>query len=479
VPSPLLAIGQRFADDVTDVLAELSGRRPNELSSDVATETLGIVAAVLDADGRATDDEIGAWLELGAVLIGGSFIGTGVAEVRRSALLTRSSISVDQPSALLSLLIAADAQRATRRAWTYYERAMSLAHATAALDLLPSKPELELLDKMRANLLAAVQGAAPAKPPTSGPGSMSPSAPGSNDGASVAGAVTAAAAGVPPEPEPLPPARSVDDLLAELDALVGLQPVKTEVRQVAALLRVQQLRAEFGLPIIDTNRHLVFTGNPGTGKTTVARLVAEIYRALGVVPQGQLIECDREDLVAGFVGQTAIKTTEVVKKAVGGVLLIDEAYALARGGDNDFGREAIDTLVKLMEDHRSDLVVIMAGYPAEMQTLLDTNPGLRSRFSKVIHFDDYTDDELVSIFTSMGGSKRYEPDPSAIDALRIILAGVPRTQGFGNARLVRNLFEQAIVRHAGRMVRIATPPGPTEAELTTLIGVDVGDVAPS
>jgi Holliday junction resolvasome RuvABC ATP-dependent DNA helicase subunit len=182
-------------------------------------------------------------------------------------------------------------------------------------------------------------------------------------------------------------------------------------------------------------------------------------------------------LVAGFVGQTAIKTTEVVKKAVGGLLLIDEAYALARGGGNDFGREAIDTLVKLMEDHRSDLVVIMAGYPAEMQVLLDTNPGLRSRFSKVIHFDDYTDDELVAIFERMGAKQRYVPDESAVSALRTIVEGTERSQGFGNARLVRNLFEQAVVRHATRMVTIASPPGPTEADLTALVAADVSGAA--
>jgi Holliday junction resolvasome RuvABC ATP-dependent DNA helicase subunit len=477
VPSPILIPGQRFVEDVTATLADLSGRRAGDLEGDVATEALGIVAAVLQIDGRASDDEIAAWLELGAVLVGGSFIGTSIAEVRATGLLARSEVSVTSPSSLLQLMIDADQQRGSQRSWTYYERAMSLAHASAALDLLPSKDELALIDAMRANLLAAVKGT----PPPSGSTPASPTAIGSTPPQPTAGvgaAATPSPSGPPVEtPDPDEPVKSVDELLAELDELIGLHAVKTEVRQVAALIRVQQMRSEFGLPVLDTNRHIVFTGNPGTGKTTVARLVADIYRALGVVTTGQLVECDREDLVAGFVGQTAIKTTEVVKKAVGGLLLIDEAYALARGGGNDFGREAIDTLVKLMEDHRSDLVVIMAGYPAEMQVLLDTNPGLRSRFSKVIHFDDYTNDELVAIFERMGTKQRYVPNESAVDALRTILDDTERTQGFGNARLVRNLFEQAVVRHATRMVTLPSPPGPTEADLTALTAADVTSVS--
>jgi SpoVK/Ycf46/Vps4 family AAA+-type ATPase len=206
--------------------------------------------------------------------------------------------------------------------------------------------------------------------------------------------------------------------LAELDELVGLRVVKDDVHRLTSLIRVQRLRAERGLPTVDSSHHLVFTGNPGTGKTTVARLLARIYRSLGVVSGGHLVETDRSYLVAGYVGQTAPRTRAVLEQALGGMLLIDEAYALARGGENDFGREAIDTLVKFMEDHRDDLAVVAAGYPAEMDQLIDTNPGLRSRFTRTLHFEDYTDDELVQIFERLGARAHYQPTPEAVVQLR-------------------------------------------------------------
>jgi SpoVK/Ycf46/Vps4 family AAA+-type ATPase len=230
------------------------------------------------------------------------------------------------------------------------------------------------------------------------------------------------------------------------------------------------LRAERRLPTLETSHHLVFTGNPGTGKTTVARLLSQILRTLGLVSKGHLVETDRSHLVAGYVGQTATKTRAVLESALGGTLLVDEAYALARGGDNDFGREAIDTIVKYMEDHRDDLALIAAGYPVEMEEFIDANPGLKSRFTRFIDFPDYSTDELVEIFERMSGDVRYHLDEAGRDALRAVIDAEPRTRGFGNARFVRNLFEEAVGRQADRLAEVSDP---TDDQLTTLTADDV------
>ena len=281
--------------------------------------------------------------------------------------------------------------------------------------------------------------------------------------------------GDPAEPEqpkePEPPAKTVEELLAELDALVGLGDVKAEIHRQAAVLRVEGLRKDAGLRSPTITRHLIFDGNPGTGKTTVARLVAGIYRALGLLTKGQLVEVDRSELVAGFLGQTAIKTAEVVASAVGGVLFIDEAYSLS--GDQ-YGTEAIDTLVKEMEDKREDLVVIVAGYPVPMAVFIGQNPGLESRFRTIIDFPDYTDDELVQIFQVMATDAEYDAGDEVLERLRVILAGVERGPRFGNARYVRNLLEAAIGRQAWRLRDVEKP---TVAELRTLVADDLDPIA--
>jgi Holliday junction resolvasome RuvABC ATP-dependent DNA helicase subunit len=263
-----------------------------------------------------------------------------------------------------------------------------------------------------------------------------------------------AAPGVDAAGEQAVPERSLEELLAELDGLVGLEAVKTEVRHQTQVLRIQALRGSKGLRNPDLTRHLVFVGNPGTGKTTVARLVAGIYRAVGLLPKGHLVECDRSELVAGYVGQTALKTAEVIGRAIGGALFIDEAYALA---DDEFGSEAIDTLVKEMEDHRDELVVIVAGYPAPMQRFIDSNPGLESRFRLTLFFDDYRDDELVEIFVRIATGADFTPTEGALAALRELLQATPRDEGFGNGRFVRNVFESAIVRQAWRLREVTDP----------------------
>jgi SpoVK/Ycf46/Vps4 family AAA+-type ATPase len=248
--------------------------------------------------------------------------------------------------------------------------------------------------------------------------------------------------------------RSVEELLAELDALIGLGRVKREIHRQVALLRVERLRAEAGMTSATITRHLVFTGNPGTGKTTVARLVSGIYASLGLLSQGQLIEVDRSELVAGYLGQTAVKTSEVVGKAAGGVLFIDEAYSLT--GDQ-YGTEAVDTLVKEMEDRRDDLVVIVAGYPAPMEAFVAANPGLASRFRTIIEFDDYTDDELATILTTLAEGSDYEVTPQVLARFRELLAETPRGQSFGNGRFSRNTLEAAIGAHAWRLRDVEAP----------------------
>jgi Holliday junction resolvasome RuvABC ATP-dependent DNA helicase subunit len=223
------------------------------------------------------------------------------------------------------------------------------------------------------------------------------------------------------------------------------------------MLRANRLRAAKHLHTLDVAQHLVFTGNPGTGKSTVARLIVQIYRALGILEKGQLIETDRAGLVAGYEGQTAIKTTNVAISALGGGLFIDEAYALLRNDNDAFGHEAIDTLVKLMEDHRDGLVVIVAGYPVEMDDFIAANPGLKSRFALTIVFDDYTDDELVAIFCEMAKQSDYTVSPGVIERLRELLADEPRDRGFGNGRFVRNVFEAAAVSLSTRIADIGEP----------------------
>ncbi|MBK9181046.1 MAG: AAA family ATPase [Acidimicrobiales bacterium] len=476
--SPLDAPVERFVAEITGALSALSGRAEDDLRDDVTVEASDVVAALVDADGRATDDELWGFLGAFAARFDTQLARATPADARAARLTEGKARWLTEPSPLFQLLVDADRRDGTDRAWRYYERAMHLAHSVASLDLLPSDSELRAIERFRGTLLGAMDAAGLPRPGGPGP-RRGPPARGTGTGqppAAREGAASPEAARAAPAPEPLPPPRALEELIAELDALVGLAGVKEEVKLVADLVQVQQLRLRRGLPVLDTSRHLVFAGNPGTGKTTVARLLAQIYRTLGVLDRGQLVETDRSQLVAGYVGQTAIRTREVVESALGGFLLIDEAQALARGGERDFGLEAIDTLVKLMEDHRDEVVVVAAGYTEEMAEFLDANPGLRSRFPKTIEFPDYTTGELVAIFTSMGERSRYEADEGALVRLRELLDAAPRGKGFGNARLVRNLFEAAVARQARRLVGVEAP---TDEQLVTLVADDVGAGPPS
>ena len=258
------------------------------------------------------------------------------------------------------------------------------------------------------------------------------------------------------EPEEKEPEK-LEDLLAELNALTGLKGVKDDVSSLINLLKIRKIRRERNMKDIPVSMHLVFTGNPGTGKTTVARLLARIYHSLGALSKGQLVEVDRSELVGGYVGQTAMKTQEVTDSALGGVLFIDEAYALTAGKDKqDFGYEAVDTLLVEMENHRDDLAVIVAGYPEPMKEFLQSNPGLKSRFNKFIDFPDYTPDELFEIFDGMVTKSGYKLSEDAIKKAKRIFSDLYafRDENFANGRTVRNFFEKVMVRQANRLASL-------------------------
>ena len=273
-----------------------------------------------------------------------------------------------------------------------------------------------------------------------------------------------------PAEEELPPPEKMEDLMAELDSYIGLGVVKEEVHNLINMVQVYKLRREHDLPTTDMSLHMVFTGNPGTGKTMMARMMARIYRSLGILSKGQLVEVDRSGLVAGYVGQTALKTQKVIEKAMGGVLFVDEAYALNGKSENDFGQEAIDTLLKAMEDHRDDLVVIVAGYTDLMDKFIHSNPGLESRFNRFLLFEDYSLDELMAIFKMRCG-KGYTLSPEAEPLVRDYIAEESADgDGFGNARGVRNIFEHILVAQNNRLAKMESV---TREDLMTLLPEDV------
>ena len=281
---------------------------------------------------------------------------------------------------------------------------------------------------------------------------------------------TAAASSAPAaeeQAEELPPPEKLEDLLAELDGYIGLDLIKEEVRSLINMVKIYKLRREHELPTADLSLHMVFSGNPGTGKTMMARLMSRIYYSLGILSKGQLVEVDRSGLVAGYVGQTAIKTKKVIDKARGGVLFIDEAYALNGKSENDFGQEAIDTILKAMEDHRDDLIVIVAGYTELMEDFVHSNPGLESRFNRFMFFPDYTVDEMMGIFDMRCKGSAYTLTEEARPLVRDYIAEESADQeSFGHGRGVRNIFENIIVAQNNRLAKLETVTREALMEIT-------------
>ena len=312
-------------------------------------------------------------------------------------------------------------------------------------------------------------GSVPVQPVNSMP--VQPSVPAQPATPVQSGAATTQQAAAPaPETQQEEPPENIEDLKKELNEYIGLDTVKKEVESLINLVTIQKMRKDAGLPVNDLSLHMVFSGNPGTGKTMIARLMARIYKSLGILSKGHLVEVDRSGLVAGYVGQTAIKTGEVIQKALGGVLFIDEAYTLTTKGGNDYGQEAVDTLLKAMEDHRDDLIVIVAGYIELMEEFVHSNPGLESRFNRFLDFKDYTIDEMIAIFDMRCNKSGYTLADDARDLLRGLLALLSLdVKSFGNARGVRNLFERAVSAQANRL---ATQDGPITKDTLMLLTAD-------
>jgi SpoVK/Ycf46/Vps4 family AAA+-type ATPase len=417
------------------------------IGNDVNEHILTMLSVLVGGDGQLTETELELFNDVFAEVLG----RRESYSVLRALLRERAGhaqVLLDRAPAFFQAIVRADVASDTHKSEEVFASLQELGRIACAIDRDIARHELSVLTGHMWALRRVMESAGLPEAGADGKGKSGDAKQGK-------------------------PEETLEQLQAQLHRLVGLQKVKQRVDTLINTIRVRQLRQKHNLPVPPISFHMVFTGNPGTGKTTVARLMSKILKKAGVLRKGHIVEVDRSGLVAGFVGQTALKVNERVQTALGGVLFIDEAYALVVGrGAEDFGHEAVDVLVKSMEDNRDNLIVIVAGYPREMREFVDSNPGLRSRFSTYIEFQDYGADEMQLIFERMCQDQGYTLTPAAQERAKELFseAIALKTETFANARDVRNLFEETLTHHANRLASIAEP---TQQDLVQLEAADL------